>query len=431
MKSYRRIAWLLDPHDGYDTFLTIPAETLLQAQTETGGQLARAGLKGKIVIVGGTFPDIDRHLTPLSSPTGELQPGALIHAHMVAELVDKRHINQLETNSLAMKLELMALAALAFLVGWRTRMRGQGLLFGTAATVAIIALDTFVFWYWRIILPVVLALVAWFLGEFTGNHIGRWLGSRAARSRWNSEMKHLLTAASGLPDPVRRRVGAGTRPACTSLKSSVTAIKVGKEYALSDTIDVPAGASIRAVMPSGKTQTIRGPYSGSVADLAKGQKLNERVLSWITNLLRDRAERAKARRVPRGACSRRPQASPGPRCRSPMTVPSASIRGQALQLVREAAQAAERIAIVDVERSRKGDARWERGSRITAWPPTVDVRSEATYTLLVPDLPPRQVTLRVLENAPADDDILAELATRGCRRQFDVWMQVHTKGKAS
>ena len=182
-ESYRRIAWLLEPHDGYDTFLTIPAETLLQAQTETGGQLARAGLKGKIVIVGGTFPDIDRHLTPLSSPTGELQPGALIHAHMVAELVDKRHINQLETNSLAMKLELMALAALAFLVGWRTRMRGQGLLFGTAATVAIIAVDTFVFWYWRIILPVVLALIAWFLGGFTGNHIGRWLGSRAARSR--------------------------------------------------------------------------------------------------------------------------------------------------------------------------------------------------------------------------------------------------------
>jgi CHASE2 domain-containing sensor protein len=175
---------LLEPRDGSDTFLTIPAETLLQGPNETGGQLARAGLKGKIVIVGGTFPDIDRHLTPLSAPTGELQPGALIHAHMVAELVDKRHIGQLETDSLAMKLELMVLAGLAFLVGWRTRMRGQGLFFGTVATVAIIAVDTFVFWYWRIILPVVLALIAWFLGEFTGNHIGRWLGSRTDRSRW-------------------------------------------------------------------------------------------------------------------------------------------------------------------------------------------------------------------------------------------------------
>jgi hypothetical protein len=54
---------------------------------------------------------------------------------------------------------------------------------GTVATVAIIAVDTFVFWYWRIILPVVLALVAWFLGEFAGNHIGRWLGSRTDKSK--------------------------------------------------------------------------------------------------------------------------------------------------------------------------------------------------------------------------------------------------------
>jgi adenylate cyclase len=183
-ESYRRIAWLLEPADGSDTFLTIPAETLLQAPSETGAQLARAGLKGKIVIVGGTFPDVDRHLTPLSTPRGELQSGAVIHAHMVAELVDKRHISQLETNSLAMKFELMVLAGFAFLVGWRTRMKGQSLVFGTIATVAIIALDTFVFWYWRIILPVVLALIAWFLGAFTGNHIGRWLGSRTDRSRW-------------------------------------------------------------------------------------------------------------------------------------------------------------------------------------------------------------------------------------------------------
>jgi len=183
-ESYRRIAWLLEPRDGSDTFLTVPAESLLKGAQDAGARLARAGLKGKIVIVGGSFPDVDRHLTPLTAPTGELQSGALIHAHLVAELVDERHVGQLETNSLAMKLELMAVAALAFLIGWRTRMRRQGLLFGTAATVAIIAVDTFVFWYWRIILPIVLAVIAWFLGEFTGHYIGRWFGPRIDRARW-------------------------------------------------------------------------------------------------------------------------------------------------------------------------------------------------------------------------------------------------------
>ena len=147
-------------------------------------RIASAALKGKVVIIGGLFPDIDRHLTPLTMRTDELQSGAVIHAHMVAEYLDKRHVAQLETNSAAVRLELTALAALAFLIGWRTRTNRRGLLFGSVATVAIIALDSFVFWYWRIILPFVLALAAWFLGEFSGHYIGRWLGPRIDSSRW-------------------------------------------------------------------------------------------------------------------------------------------------------------------------------------------------------------------------------------------------------
>ena len=61
------------------------------------------------------------------------------------------------------------LAGLGFLVGWRYRLRRQGLLLGSVATAAIIALDTLVFWQFRIILPIVLALLAWFLGEFLGS----------------------------------------------------------------------------------------------------------------------------------------------------------------------------------------------------------------------------------------------------------------------
>jgi hypothetical protein len=213
------------------------------------------------------------------------------------------------------------------------------------------------------------------------------------------------------------------------IESSVAAIKVGKEYALSDTIHIPSGASVRAVMPSGKTQTIRGPYSGPVADLAKGQPLNERVLSWITNFFETGGARESTPGTTRGM-------QPGPAGLSWTTVPVSNdgticvIKGQRLQLARESTQTAQRITVVDVEGSRKGDGRWERGSRTTAWPEAVEVR-EATYTFLVPDAPPRQVTLRTLEGAPKEEDILADLAARGCRYQFDVWMQAQTKGKAS
>ena len=69
------------------------------------------------------------------------------------------------------------------------------------------------------------------------------------------------------------------------LESTATNVKVGTAFAMSDRITVPAGASVRVVMPSGKTQMIKGPYSGVAADLAKGQKANDGVVAWIKNLV--------------------------------------------------------------------------------------------------------------------------------------------------
>ena len=181
----QRIAWLLTPLDGSDTFQTVTAETLLGDANAPMARAARADLKDKIVIIGGFFPDIDQHLTPLTSQYNERMPGAFIHAHIAAELVDGRSIVQLEGNSWVLRLELALLAAAGFLVGWRYRLRRQGFVLGSIATVLIVAIDTFVFWQFRIILPIVLALLAWFLGKFSGEIIGRWLGHAAPdRKAW-------------------------------------------------------------------------------------------------------------------------------------------------------------------------------------------------------------------------------------------------------
>jgi len=179
-EARRRIPWLREPADGSDTFLIIPAETVLGVSGEAGASYARANLKDKIVIIGGLFPDVDQHLTPFSARTGEKVPGAVIHAHIVAAMVDGRGVGQVDTDSLATLLELALVTGLAFLLGWRYRNKRKGLLIGSVATAVIIAIDTIVFWRFRIILPIVLALLAWFLGEFSGHYIGRWLGNRAA-----------------------------------------------------------------------------------------------------------------------------------------------------------------------------------------------------------------------------------------------------------
>jgi adenylate cyclase len=176
--TLRRIAWLREPRDGSDTFHTIPAETLLGPADEPLAKAARNGLKDKVVILGGLFPDMDQHLTPMTSRTNERMPGAVVHGHIVAETIDGRGVRQIEVDSLVLRLGLAILAAFGFLIGWRYRLKRQGILLGSLATVVIITIDTIVFLQFRIVLPSVLALLAWFIGEFTGHHAGRWLGPR-------------------------------------------------------------------------------------------------------------------------------------------------------------------------------------------------------------------------------------------------------------
>jgi hypothetical protein len=216
------------------------------------------------------------------------------------------------------------------------------------------------------------------------------------------------------------------------IESTVSTIQVGKEYALTDTIALPAGATIRAVMPSGKTQTIRGPYSGSVADLAKGQKLNERVFAWIRNFFETGGAQEKTTGAARGML---PPPSPSPFSWTAVPVWEDNVlcvvKGDSLQLVRPASQATARITVVDIERAQKGEARWAKGSLSTAWPSSVGLRPDAIYTLLVPDQEPRELKLRILDRVPGDEDLLTELAARGCRHQFDAWMRSRPKNKAS
>jgi CHASE2 domain-containing sensor protein len=173
-----RIAWLRTPADGSDTFLTISAETLLRPADDPVAQVLRAGLRDKIVLVGGMLREIDTHLTPLTNRPEEKMHGVAIHAQMVAQMVDGRSIGQLETNQFSLRLALAAVAGIAFLVGWGLRRKRQGLLASGVASAVIIAVDTIVFWRFRIILPIVLALAAWFLGESCGHYLGRWLGPR-------------------------------------------------------------------------------------------------------------------------------------------------------------------------------------------------------------------------------------------------------------
>jgi hypothetical protein len=212
------------------------------------------------------------------------------------------------------------------------------------------------------------------------------------------------------------------------IESTVPNIKARSRLLNDDNINIPAGGSIRAVLASGKTQTIKGPYSGSVGDLDKGVARNEGVLGWLRNIL-----------LTGGSTEATPGAtrSIGRQATKPRTGFSWSIvpvtfegsnsvcvqKGAKLQLARAPSVRADRVTVVDAASSERGEAQWEPSSDTAVWPAGLAVRDDATYYFLMPDRPRRQVTLRLVDQLPADADVLTELHRLGCKNQFEAWVR--------
>ena len=211
------------------------------------------------------------------------------------------------------------------------------------------------------------------------------------------------------------------------IESTAPDIKVGVPLALSDSVLIPAGASIRAVLPSGKTQTVRGPFNGAVADLAKGQDINEGVVGWLKNIMqtggateatpgatRSAGVPATPRSIPRFSWSNVPTSIDGNVCVD---------KGGKLELARAPVPVAQRVAVVDVESAARGEAEWPVGANLVPWPAGVAVRPGGAYYLLVEGRPRRQLKIEVLDPLPADEDLLTELQKRGCRYQFEAFVR--------
>jgi hypothetical protein len=222
---------------------------------------------------------------------------------------------------------------------------------------------------------------------------------------------------------------AGLSPACADLhviESTAPSIKVGSQLADRDSITIPAGGQIRVVLPSGKTQTIRGPFTGTVAELVKGQPRNEGVLVWLKDFLKT----GGATEATPGATRSIGREAPKPRVGFSWSAVPVTMDGNVciekdarLQLVRAPSSPADRVAVIDASTSERGEAQWEAGSDAAAWPANLTPRPDGTYHILMGDRPPRRITLRVLPKLPADEDVLTELHKLGCKQQFEAWVR--------
>ena len=176
-----RIAWLRTAADGGPAFFEIPARDILD--NDIGAIIGQTYIKGRLVLVGGNFPDRDLHRTPLfrrDSGKGSAKVhGVYLHAHVAAQLLDQRNITEAPV-----WLVVFLVALLGHLLGWYFCRRGFNWIIGGGSTVVLIVMDLVIFWRFSYVLPYQASCAAWLVGAFGGYFLGWVLAGRpVAESR--------------------------------------------------------------------------------------------------------------------------------------------------------------------------------------------------------------------------------------------------------
>ncbi len=168
-----RIAWLLGPA-GKSPFAIIRAEDLIAAVRDPSSQASRgvlAKIKGRIVLVGVDRPFLDQHVTPLGVRSGAKMAGILVHAQMVAELLDGRSVRELSRRQTQILVLGMWLAGC--MLSWLASHHGFNLGRWTLGTILFVAIDVALFARWRLVLPFTMGMAAWMLGVTAGQFLSK------------------------------------------------------------------------------------------------------------------------------------------------------------------------------------------------------------------------------------------------------------------
>jgi len=178
-----RIAWLVGPDFDERPFVSIPAHKVLAARNEKSTTDVMKAIEDAIVLTGIDFPYMDQHETPLTAWTGNPMKGVIIHANVIAQLMDGRYFHEL--THLSRTLFLLAVGSVGVILSWlfwRRTIDVSGIGFAAAGFVLV---DAFTFSVLRTSLPLVFAIYVWFTAVTLGHHAKTliwWTRQAPARS---------------------------------------------------------------------------------------------------------------------------------------------------------------------------------------------------------------------------------------------------------
>jgi adenylate cyclase len=178
--SARRIDWLGTPRNGLAPFVQVPAAALLTGDAAPPSPSIAALLTGRAVIIGADLDAVDRYRTPLTRPD-ETVPGAMIHAHIAAQILDNRHFRLLPMGT-ALALTFLA-AFVGVLMGWGWQ--GAGLLTGLALLAPYFLLDLILVKWFAVVVPFIVPLLSWGGGIMIGEGLRMATRVRATTVKWH------------------------------------------------------------------------------------------------------------------------------------------------------------------------------------------------------------------------------------------------------
>lgn len=217
------------------------------------------------------------------------------------------------------------------------------------------------------------------------------------------------------------------------LSSTAPALKAGAVLPDSAALDLPKGARIRVMLPSGRTQEIKGPSKAMIADISRGEARNEGLWNDVVNAMarQKRADesvvgavRSVAPSGTRGAAPAPAEAKPSFSWRMVPIDAGGDVcieKGVALDLLRSKPGKPLTVIVVNRQDQRRGEASFAVGSATAKWPASVGA-DVGMYAVSFPDQPVRTIRLRPIAPLPAADETLRVLHSQRCLAQIEAWL---------
>ncbi|MGH1349546.1 MAG: CHASE2 domain-containing protein [Methyloligellaceae bacterium] len=170
------IAWLMELEKGGQTVFPriYVSEHKPVDGTGNGDTLLPEHIKGllkdKIVLIGADLVNLDQHLTPFSVLRKEKIPGVLIHAQIVAQLIDGREV--FELNKIFEIIAVLLIVVFGFYLAFRFNLKRYDFIMGAVGITVLIALGVVTFHLGKTIIPSTTFSLAWILGVW-GGHLYR------------------------------------------------------------------------------------------------------------------------------------------------------------------------------------------------------------------------------------------------------------------